>query len=307
MESMKLLSFSRPDGRIGAGLLTGEGVRVLEQNPLNAEETGWSPMRRLLHSRGSNLLSLNTSIDDLELLHLDDLQILAPVPDPSKIMAAPVNYRDHQVEMDAHAQVGALGLFLKAPSSILAPNGTVKLPYLDRRFDQEAELAIVIGRVASHLPIQEAASVIAGYTLLLDMTMRGDEDRSTRKSFDTFTPMGPFIVTTDEIDDLGRLSLKCSVDGRIRQHVNLADLIWGVPELVSYASSITKLMPGDIISTGTPAGVGPVMDSQTIEVEIAEIGKLEVNVSSVGSTACPTTGVGRWEISERPSTENIVL
>ena len=118
-----------------------------------------------------------------------------PVADPSKIIAAPVNYRDHQAEMNVDTQVGALGFFLKAPSSLLDPGGTIQLPYHDRRFDQEGELALVIGRIARQVSEQDALSCVFGYTGLLDITMRGGEDRSARKSFDTFTPMGPVLVT----------------------------------------------------------------------------------------------------------------
>ena len=118
-------------------------------------------------------------------------------PTPSKIIAAPVNYRDHQAEMSTDSQVGALGFFLKAPSSLLDPGGTIQLPYHDRRFDQEGELALVIGRTTRQVSEQDALSCVFGYTGLLDITMRGGEDRSTRKSFDTFTPMGPVLSAAD--------------------------------------------------------------------------------------------------------------
>ena len=132
---------------------------------------------------------------------LRDVRLRVPVADPSKIIAAPVNYRDHQAEMSTDSQVGALGFFLKAPSSLLDPGGTIQLPYHDRRFDQEGELALVIGRTARQVSVQDALSCVFGYTGLLDITMRGGEDRSTRKSFDTFTPMGPVLSTADEFGD----------------------------------------------------------------------------------------------------------
>lgn len=138
------------------------------------------------------------------------------MPDPSKIVAAPVNYLDHQSEMNEDAHIDALGVFLKAPSSVIPNGGTVSLPYLDRRFDQEGELALVIGRTARHVATEDAVDHIAGYTCLLDLTMRGGEDRSTRKSFDTFTPVGPHLVTPDEVGELSTLRLRTWVNEELR-------------------------------------------------------------------------------------------
>jgi len=209
-----------------------------------------------------------------EAIPLRDVRLRVPVADPSKIIAAPVNYRDHQAEMNVDTQVGALGFFLKAPSSLLDPGGTIQLPYHDRRFDQEGELALVIGRIARQVSEQDALSCVFGYTGLLDITMRGGEDRSARKSFDTFTPMGPVLVTADEFGDPGDVELRCWVSGELRQKTTTRDLIWGVARLVSYASSVTTLYPGDVISTGTPAGVGPLTDGDEVSVTIESIGTL---------------------------------
>lgn len=221
------------------------------------------------------------------------MKVRGVVPDPSKIVAAPVNYLDHQSEMNEDAHIDALGVFLKAPSSVIPNGGTVSLPYLDRRFDQEGELALVIGRTARHVAKEDAVDHIAGYTCLLDLTMRGGEDRSTRKSFDTFTPVGPHLVTPDEVGELSALRLRTWVNGELRQDADIADLVWGVPALVSYISSVMTLHPGDIVSTGTPAGVGRITDGDTVVVEIDNVGRLEVTVSSAGAIACPTRGANR--------------
>ncbi|EMQ96742.1 fumarylacetoacetate hydrolase family protein [Paeniglutamicibacter gangotriensis] len=290
---MKLASFTTSDGRRGAGVVTEEGIRALELEPASPDFMGFSPMRRILAQYGTELTALGAKAATGELFGLDAITLDAPVPDPGKIVAAPVNYRDHQAEMNQDAHIDALGFFLKSPSSVLGPGGTVQLPYTDRRFDQEGELAIIIGTAASHISVQDAPSIIAGYTLLLDMTMRGGEDRSTRKSFDTFTPMGPYLVTPDEIGNLDQLSLQCSVDGTLRQDADISDLIWGVPELIAYASSVTKLLPGDVITTGTPAGIGQVADGQRIALEVSRLGKLEVIVSADGAVSCPTRGANR--------------
>ena len=232
---------------------------------------------------------------------LADVRLRAPVADPSKIIAAPVNYRDHQTEMSSDSHVGALGFFLKAPSSLLDPGGTIQLPYHDRRFDQEGELALVIGRAARLVSEQDALSYVFGYTGLLDITMRGGEDRSTRKSFDTFTPMGPVLVTADEFGDPGDVRLRCWVAGDLRQEASTRDLIWDVARLVAYASSVTTLYPGDVISTGTPAGVGPITAGDTIRLELSGLGlDLEVQVAADGATASPTSGHGRGPVPPPP-------
>jgi 2-keto-4-pentenoate hydratase/2-oxohepta-3-ene-1,7-dioic acid hydratase in catechol pathway len=228
---------------------------------------------------------------------LRDVRLRMPVADPSKIIAAPVNYRDHQAEMNVDSQVGALGFFLKAPSSLLDPGGTIQLPYHDRRFDQEGELALVIGRTARHVSEQDALSYVFGYTGLLDITMRGGEDRSTRKSFETFTPMGPLLVTADEFGDPGGVDLRCWVSGELRQKASTRDLIWSVARLVSYASSVTTLYPGDVITTGTPAGVGPLAAGDTIRLELSGLGlDLTAGVAADHAVASPTSGAGRGPV-----------
>ena len=202
-----------------------------------------------------------------------------------------MNYLDHQAEMSVSSQISSLGLFLKSPSSILDPDGTIQLPYFDRRFDQEGELAVIIGRRAARIREQDARSHVFGFTALLDITMRGGEDRSTRKSFATFTPMGPWIVTADEFGDADAADVRCWVNGKLRQHANTRDLIWGIDKLVAYASWVSPLEPGDVLSTGTPAGVGPLADGDIVELEIAGMGgRLRVAVSAEGRVASHTLG-----------------
>ncbi|MEV4754430.1 fumarylacetoacetate hydrolase family protein [Micromonospora sp. NPDC049559] len=228
-----------------------------------------------------------------------------PLPRPGKIIAAPVNYRDHQAEMAAPHTVADLGLFLKAPSSVVGHGGAVALPYTDLRTDQEAELAVVIGHEARDVPAARALEYVAGYTCLLDISVRSTEDRSTRKSFDTFTPLGPWITTPDEVGDPGTLGLRCWVDGALRQSAGTAELIFGVPQLIAYASSVMTLWPGDVIATGTPAGVGPLRHGERIAVEIERVGRLEVTVTAArarpyasrpgpaAASAGSSTGAGR--------------
>ncbi|GAA1236114.1 hypothetical protein GCM10009676_20320 [Prauserella halophila] len=279
---MKLCSFLDPSGAHRIGVVSERGiVDVTEQVP----STGaGSPMRRLL-AADTDLSTVNSDGPVVTTARL-----LAPVPDPTKIVAAPVNYRDHQVEMSQDSHIDSLGVFLKAPSSLTGDSELVELPYHDRRFDQEGELAVVIGRRATHVPAENALDHVAGYTCLLDMTMRGGEDRSVRKSFDTFTPAGPHLVTPDDVGPLDQLELHTWVGGTLRQRADLRDLIWNVPALIAYVSSVMALEPGDIVATGTPAGVGQVQDGEDVTVEITNIGRLSVTVTDNGAVACPTRG-----------------
>jgi 2-keto-4-pentenoate hydratase/2-oxohepta-3-ene-1,7-dioic acid hydratase in catechol pathway len=281
---MRLVSYD--DGRVGS--LAGDQVLPLPVRTMRDAIAAWDAGDLALPGPGRGI-------------PLPDVRLRVPVADPSKIIAAPVNYRDHQAEMSADTQVGALGFFLKAPSSLLDPGGTIQLPYHDRRFDQEGELALVIGRTARRVSEAEALSYVFGYTGLLDITMRGGEDRSVRKSFETFTPMGPVLVTADEFGDPGDVELRCWVSGELRQKASTRDLIWDVARLVSYASSVTTLCPGDVISTGTPAGVGPLAAGDTIRLELSRLGlDLTAQVAADGATASPTSGHTRGPVPPPP-------
>jgi 2-keto-4-pentenoate hydratase/2-oxohepta-3-ene-1,7-dioic acid hydratase in catechol pathway len=285
---MRLVSYD--DGRVGC--LAGDRVIPLPFRTMRDAIKSWSAGELLVPERKDGI-------------PLRDVRLRAPVANPSKIIAAPVNYRDHQAEMNVDTQVGALGFFLKAPSSLLGPGRTVQLPYHDRRFDQEGELALVIGRTARDVSEQEALSHVFGYTGLLDITMRGGEDRSMRKSFDTFTPMGPVLVTADEFGDPDEVELRCWVSGELRQKASTRDLIWGVARLVSYASSVATLYPGDVISTGTPAGVGPITAGDTIRLELSGLGlDLTARVAADATIASPTSGHGHGPVPPPPPSRN---
>jgi 2-keto-4-pentenoate hydratase/2-oxohepta-3-ene-1,7-dioic acid hydratase in catechol pathway len=215
---------------------------------------------------------------------LSRVRLQAPVVFPSKVIAAPVNYRAHIEEMrsvvsyELHA-IEKYGVFLKAPSSIVGPGATVELPFPDRRTDHEVELGVVVGRTARDVKAADAMAYVFGYTGVLDITVRGDEDRSTRKSFDTFTPVGPVLVTADEVPDAHGLRLQLWVNGERRQDGNTRDMIWNVPRLVEFASSVMTLQPGDLISTGTPEGVGPLKPGDEVTIEIDRIGRMTVDVA----------------------------
>lgn len=285
---MRLATFNHNS----VGIVEGDHITEIV---LDGQPSGFSPMRQIIDSTATTELG---ALQRGATYALGEVTLSAPVPDPTKVMAAPVNYRDHQQEMNEDIQVSGLGLFLKAPSSLTGSGQQIVLPYTDRRFDQEGELAVIIGKTARSVAAGDALAYVFGYTALLDITMRGGEDRSTRKSFETFTPMGPWLVTADEFGRPDDVQLSCSVNGKVRQTASTRDLIWSVAELVSYASSMTTLNPGDVISTGTPAGVGPLQNGDVVEVEIEGLGAaLQMTVSNEGAVTCPTTGKDRGPVA----------
>jgi 2-keto-4-pentenoate hydratase/2-oxohepta-3-ene-1,7-dioic acid hydratase in catechol pathway len=226
---------------------------------------------------------LSEALQRREGVPLDRVQLRAPVVFPSKVIAAPVNYRLHIEEMRSQAKhelhaIEKYGLFLKAPSSVVGPDATVELPFPDRRTDHEVELGVVIGKTARNVAAGDAMNHVFGYTGVMDITVRGDEDRSTRKSFDGFTPVGPVLVTADEIPDPHALQLQLWVNGERRQNGNTRDMIWNVPRLIEYASHVMTLYPGDLFSTGTPDGVGPLRAGDQVIIDVERIGRMSVKV-----------------------------
>ncbi len=293
---MRLATFD--DGRVG--VVRGDEIVDVTDLVDPAPGHGGRSVMRTLIGRWETVRATITDLDGRTAVPLSSVRLRAPVPDPTKIVAAPVNYVDHMNEMSETAHVSSLGVFLKAPSSLLDPGGVIRLPYHDRRFDQEGELAFVIGRTARNVSVEDALDYVFGYTGLLDITMRGGEDRSVRKSFDTFTPLGPWLVTPDEAGAPDDVELACSVSGRLRQKANTSELIWGVARLLAYASSVMTLEAGDVVTTGTPAGVGPVEDGDTVELSLSGIGVLRVGVCASGATACPTNGRGAGPVPPPP-------
>jgi 2-keto-4-pentenoate hydratase/2-oxohepta-3-ene-1,7-dioic acid hydratase in catechol pathway len=228
---------------------------------------------------------------------LSSVTLLSPVANPGKLIAAPVNYQKHldEVRGDANLHHGnvahtitiqSAGLFLKATSSLAGAGQGIAIRMPDRRTDHEVELAFVIGREASRVSAGDALDYVAGYCIGLDVTIRGSEDRSFRKSPDSYSVLGPWLVTADEIPDPGILDLQIAVNGAQRQQSNTRYLILGVRELIALASSFYTLYPGDVIFTGTPEGVSPIEAGDHIVATIQRIGTLEVDVhASAGAEA----------------------
>ncbi|MBI1760744.1 MAG: fumarylacetoacetate hydrolase family protein [Acidobacteria bacterium] len=222
-------------------------------------------------------------------LPLAGLPLLSPVANPGKIVAAPVNYQKHlnEVKDDAgvhHGNVAhtitihSAGLFLKATSALVGAGAGIQLRHLDRRNDHEVELVAIIGKQANHVAAHEALDYVAGYAIGLDITLRGSEDRSFRKSVDSYAVLGPWLVTADEIAEPGNLDLTLAVNGAMRQASNTKHLILNVPELIALASSFYTLYPGDLLYTGTPEGIGPIAPGDQLVATIERIGTMNVAV-----------------------------
>ncbi|MFF8680856.1 fumarylacetoacetate hydrolase family protein [Streptomyces sp. NPDC015237] len=278
---MRLALFNK--GRLG--LVDGDDLIDVTDQVAGADTAGPAGALQRCIEAASDGATVPFELDGRTRIPLADAALDAPLPRPGKIIGAPVNYLDHKAEMEYTTSVADLGVFLKANSSVIGPGEDILLPYSDKRTDQEGELGVVIGRTTTHVSADDALDHVFGYTCVLDITVRSGEDRSTRKSFDTFTPIGPWIVTADEIPDPDTLDLRCDVGGTTRQRTNTAGLIFGVRELIAYTSSVMTLHPGDVIATGTPAGVGPLAHGDRVVLDIEKVGRLEVGVD--GSRATP--------------------
>jgi 2-keto-4-pentenoate hydratase/2-oxohepta-3-ene-1,7-dioic acid hydratase in catechol pathway len=227
------------------------------------------------------------------------VKLLAPVARPTKLSCAPTNYQAHIEEMQkASAQPGSqivtaqsskileAGMFLKANSALVGPSEGIALRFPDRRSDHEVELVMVIGKAGSDIPQKNALDHVAGYCLGLDMTVRGREDRSFRKSVDGYAVLGPWMVTADELSDPDAVPMSIEVNGEVRQKSNTSQLIYNCRRLIEFASAFYTLYPGDLIYTGTPEGVSPVKPGDVIVCRSAPVlGELKIPVRAheVGS------------------------
>jgi 2-keto-4-pentenoate hydratase/2-oxohepta-3-ene-1,7-dioic acid hydratase in catechol pathway len=208
---------------------------------------------------------------------LSEIRLLAPCA-PTKIVALGRNYAEHASEMQSDVPAEPL-IFLKPPSAVIGPGEAIVYPPISQRVDYEAELAVVIGRRARNVSAGEALDFVLGYTCADDVTARDlqrkDEQWTRSKSFDTFCPLGPWIVTDPDPNDL---AIQCRVNGAVKQQSRTSRMIFPVAELIRHITQVMTLEPGDVILTGTPAGVGPLQPGDRVEVEIEGIGVLENTV-----------------------------
>ena len=219
---------------------------------------------------------------------------LSPVINPTKIVAAPVNYEAHIAESEADpgitfnhavARIDKAGLFLKASSSLVGAGEGVAVRFPDRRTDHEIELGLVIGRECSNIAEANALDAVAGYAIALDMSVRGTEDRSFRKSIDSYSVLGPWLVTPDELPDPDNVDFTLKVNGVVKQQSNTRHLIFKARKLIAWASRWYTLYPGDVVMTGTPEGVGPVGPGDVMDCEMQYIGSMRVDVRAAAEFA----------------------
>ena len=246
---MKIVRLQTPEG-IRYGGVEEEGIRVHEGTPLVA----WEPTEVVIP--------------------FNEARLLAPIL-PTKIVAVGRNYVDHAVELGNDVPEVPM-IFLKPSTSVIGPEDPIVLPEQSSEVHHEAELAVVIGRVARRIRAEDAHSVILGYTAANDVSARDlqqiDGQWGRGKGFDSFCPLGPTIET--EFDPLEDHSLECLVNGEVRQGASITDVVFGVAELIEFITSVMTLLPGDVIITGTPSGVGPIVEGDRVEVKLEGVGTL---------------------------------
>jgi 2-keto-4-pentenoate hydratase/2-oxohepta-3-ene-1,7-dioic acid hydratase in catechol pathway len=224
------------------------------------------------------------------LLPLNSIKLNPPVLRPGKILAVGLNYAAHAAEQNIKPPETPL-IFSKNVTALIAPNQAIQLPYASDQVDYEAELAFVIGREAQSVSAERAFDYIAGYTIINDVTARDLQAREKQwvraKGLDTFAPCGPWLVTPDEISDPHALDIELRVNGELRQQSNTSDLIFKIPQLVEFISQDLTLRPGDIISTGTPSGVGVFMNPP---VYLKDGDQLDITLAGVGELHNPVKG-----------------
>jgi 2-keto-4-pentenoate hydratase/2-oxohepta-3-ene-1,7-dioic acid hydratase in catechol pathway len=254
---MRIVKFSTA-GNIKYGMLDGDIVRGYHGSPF-----------QILNNR-------RAFYPDATVYKIEQVKLLAPC-EPSKIVCLGLNYRSHAEEFKLPIPKTPI-LFLKPPTAVIGPEDNIFLPN-DNRIDYECELAVVMGKEAKNISASEAFEYILGYTCFNDVTDRyaqKDDGQWTRaKGYDTFAPIGPYIETRI---DPGNLLVESYVNGERRQSARTADLIFNVPEIISFISGVMTLLPGDVIATGTPSGIGPIKDGDTVEIKVEGIGTLRNNV-----------------------------
>jgi 2-keto-4-pentenoate hydratase/2-oxohepta-3-ene-1,7-dioic acid hydratase in catechol pathway len=278
---MKLCRFD--DHKIG--VVVGDSVRditSLAEAEMNPSQALGDP---LIVALPAVQRQLSSGLDKFACTPLSKVTLLSPVARPGKIVAAPVNYRAHITEMQASnispghniPDIDRAGLFLKATSSLVGAGQGIAVRFPDRRTDFEIELVAVIGKTASNITRDQALDCVAGYCLGLDITMRGTEDRSFRKSIDTYTVIGPWLTVAPELDP-NDLNIVLRQNDFVRQNGKTADLIYSVERVIEFASSFYTLRPGDLIFTGTPDGVGPLHPGDVLHASCEELGAMDVSV-----------------------------
>ncbi len=276
---MKVLSYRQGDSE-SFGLLL-EGRRVLDGKSLLGAK--YPTLMALLQADALDLLR-RADPGKASTYALDEVELLQPIGNPSRILCVGLNYRSH-IEETGMETPRYPTIFTRYPDSLVASGEPIVVPRVSSKLDFEGELAVVIGRQARHVPAANALDYVAGYSCLNDGSVRDFQRHGSQftpgKNFYHSGAMGPWLVTADELGNGSGLMLETRLNGEVMQHGNTDDLLFGVADLIAYLSQVMPLQPGDIISTGTPGGVGFVRDPRVflkpgdlIEVEIAGIGVL---------------------------------
>ncbi len=279
---MKLVRFGAK-GRERPGIWLGDG-RILDVRALAFHIEDYD--EHFFAMDGFRLLEALLADPGARFVDADRVRLGSPIARPSKIICVGANYSDHAKEF-GHAVPTEPILFSKAPSALNGPFDPIVLPLESQVVDSEAELAVVIGRTASKVAKADALDFVAGYTVLNDVTERVVQKTNGQwfrgKGFDTFCPMGPFLVTPDELPDIGDLSVWQRFNGQILQQGNTADMMFDIQFLIEYVSRGMTLLPGDVISTGTPSGIGSARKPQVLMSDGDEV---EVGVDGLGAQCC---------------------
>ena len=280
---MRLVTYRTDGGPWRPGFLDGAEVRDSAALAAAAGVDVDCSSNRTLLAAGSDAIRALAAVGGAESLPLAEVELGPPVPDPQKIVCLGLNYRDHAAETGMPEPAAPI-LFAKFANSLIGHGAPIVRPTASEQIDYEAELAVVIGRKGKNIPKERAYEHVFGYTTINDVTAR-DRQRNHKqwflgKALDTFCPMGPWVATADEVEP-ENLEVKCWVNGELRQDANTRDLIFDIPTLIATISQGMTLVPGDIISTGTPAGVGIGMKPPTflksgdvVEMTITGLGKL---------------------------------
>ncbi len=244
---MKLVSFSESDGIVRPGFLFEDTHLILDMSP-----SGFATALDVISQGITHALAARK-------VPLGAVKLYAPLPNPPRVFAIGLNYRDHAVESGMTLPTSPV-VFFKLSTSVIGPGEPIVLPKNSTEPDYEAEFAFVIGKGGYRIPASAWRDHVYGYTIVNDVSARDVQFASTQwsmsKSFPTFCPLGPAIVTADEIADPHQLAIGLTIDGVQLQNSNTRELVFKIPELIEHLSSITPLLPGDIVSTGTPPGVG---------------------------------------------------
>ncbi|WP_028231540.1 fumarylacetoacetate hydrolase family protein [Paraburkholderia mimosarum] len=294
---MKISRFN--EGQLG---IVVDDRYVVDVTSIVGEDAGmWPPIgaTRLIANFAQLKPVIEAALTQFPRVPIEDVRLLTPVPWPNKVIAYPVNYHDHGREMQAGYRATHQGFFVKPNSSLSGAGEPVVLPNVPtREVHHESELAIVIGKQGRDIARADWHQYVFGYACLLDMVVRGREERVFRKAYDTFCPVGPWIVTADEVGDPANLEMKLWVNGELKQHANTRDLVLDIPGMIEMASAVMTLYPGDIIATGTPAGVGKVSDGDKVRIRIERVGEMTVGI--VAGTG------GATEVFAQPYTPDII-